>query len=600
MADPARQIEALTAAVNSLLQLQLNKEKSEASSSAHTSSHSEMYNHLSTRVEKYHYGTGDETKPFAKWLLRHEYTVVTEASCLPPQMQTRLVLDKLGQTEFDRLVDHVAPTDSSSMTQEALITTLKELFRDKIPITRRRIEILNYRYDRSTPITEHLGRINRHAADFDRSKLTDDNLRILLLLQLFCFSSDNDELKKIALRVIEKNQAASLKDVVAELEAYMNVASGLKTLGNPTKHSQVSVLNIAQSKRKEKKASYRKSTPEVDTSKAKPSFAMTLQYDTGSDITVIGKEDWIRIGSPKLVSSNTVEHAGGSEFDIIGRFYCTIRALGRNGVNLFGLNAIDSLNLWSTPLSELHPGSPALDSQPATSPTSKASSVHQMYAQPPNLLKSDQGVTPNLLKSDQGVTSQHNVYLEDVLQHFPILFADDLGTCSNFKVKFNIARDARPVQSKCRQIPYAIEALLAEELKRLESLGIIESVATSNWTSPIVIAKKQNGKIRLCGDYSTGVNSVLISNSHPLPTVDNINAKLNGNRYFNVLDLSDAFFQLEIDKDHREITTIVTPFGLYRYTREPFGLKTAPADFQQAMDNTLEGLEECPHILMTS
>ncbi|XP_024871376.1 uncharacterized protein K02A2.6-like, partial [Temnothorax curvispinosus] len=214
-----------------------------------------------------------------------------------------------------------------------------------------------------------------------------------------------------------------------------------------------------------------------------------------------------------------------------------------------------------------------------------------MYAQPPNLLKSDQGVTPNLLKSDQGVTSQHNVYLEDVLQHFPTLFADDLGTCSNFKVKFNIARDARPVQSKCRQIPYAIEALLAEELKRLEFLGIIESVATSNWTSPIVIAKKQNGKIRLCGDYSTGVNSVLISNSHPLPTVDNINAKLNGNRYFSVLDLSDAFFQLEIDKDHREITTIVTPFGLYRYTREPFGLKTAPTDFQQAMDNTLEGLE---------
>ncbi|XP_024870004.1 uncharacterized protein K02A2.6-like [Temnothorax curvispinosus] len=253
-------------------------------------------------------------------------------------------------------------------------------------------------------------------------------------------------------------------------------------------------------------------------------------------------------------------------------------------------------------LSELHPGSPALDSQPATSPTSGASSVHQMYAQPPNLLKSDQGVTPNLLKSDQGVTpnllksdqgvtSQHNVYLEDVLQHFPTLFADDLGTCNNFKVKVNIAKDARPVQSKCRQIPYAMEALLAEELKRLESLGIIESVATSNWTSPIVIAKKQNGKIRLCGDYSTGINSVLISNSHSLPTVDNINAKLNGNRYFSVLDLSDAFFQLEIDKDHREITTIVTPFGLYRYTREPFGLKTAPADFQQAMDNTLEGLE---------
>lgn len=76
-------------------------------------------------MEKYHYGSGDETKPFEKWLQRHEYTVVTEAACLPPQMQTRLVLDKLGQAEYDRLVNHIAPTDPSRIPQEDLLTTLK-------------------------------------------------------------------------------------------------------------------------------------------------------------------------------------------------------------------------------------------------------------------------------------------------------------------------------------------------------------------------------------------------------------------------------------------------------------------------------------------
>jgi len=49
------------------------------------------------------------------------------------------------------------------------------------------------------------------------SKLTD--LRILLLLQSFCYSKDNDELKRIALHVIEKNQNASLDDI-AEIEAH--------------------------------------------------------------------------------------------------------------------------------------------------------------------------------------------------------------------------------------------------------------------------------------------------------------------------------------------------------------------------------------------
>jgi len=58
-------------------------------------------------------------------------------------MQTRLVLDKLDQAEFDRLVDYVAPTyEFAHLPQHELIKTLKELFRDKVPIIRRRIEIL--------------------------------------------------------------------------------------------------------------------------------------------------------------------------------------------------------------------------------------------------------------------------------------------------------------------------------------------------------------------------------------------------------------------------------------------------------------------------
>lgn len=83
-------------------------------------------------MEKYTYGCGDETKPFSKWLQRHEYTIVTETTSLPPKSQTRLVLDKLGQTEFDRLVDHVASRDPTSMPQDEIIKTLKDLFRDKV------------------------------------------------------------------------------------------------------------------------------------------------------------------------------------------------------------------------------------------------------------------------------------------------------------------------------------------------------------------------------------------------------------------------------------------------------------------------------------
>lgn len=173
--DATEQIKALTAAINSLLQLHIRQDSSDgthSSSGTQVKSHTDLYNQLSTRVEKYVYGSGDTTKPFEKWLLRHDYTIVTESVSLPPEMRTRLVLDKLGQSEFERLLDHVAPMDPSKMTLKDLLDTLLKLFCDKIPITRRRIEILNYRYDRAIPITEHIDRINRHAAEFDRTKLT--------------------------------------------------------------------------------------------------------------------------------------------------------------------------------------------------------------------------------------------------------------------------------------------------------------------------------------------------------------------------------------------------------------------------------------------
>lgn len=102
-------------------------------------------------------------------------------------MRTRLIFDKLGQYEFDRLVDHIAPEHLTKVDQTELIDILKNLFREKISITHRRMELLNYQYDKSIPISEHIGRINQHASDFGRTNLFDDNLRVLFLLQSFCY-----------------------------------------------------------------------------------------------------------------------------------------------------------------------------------------------------------------------------------------------------------------------------------------------------------------------------------------------------------------------------------------------------------------------------
>ncbi|XP_011685490.1 PREDICTED: uncharacterized protein K02A2.6-like [Wasmannia auropunctata] len=185
----------------------------------------------------------------------------------------------------------------------------------------------------------------------------------------------------------------------------------------------------------------------------------------------------------------------------------------------------------------------------------------------------------------------NQVFRNQIVNEFPKLFSPGLGQCKNFQAKFTLSENAVPKQTSCRQIPYAMEKSLEKEISRLESLDIIERVHLSDWSTPIVIVKKPDGKIRLCADYSTGVNNALRGNSYPLPNIDLIMSKLNGNSYFSVLDLSDAFLQIEVAKDHRDVTAITTPKGLYRFKRLPFGIKTAPTIFQQAMNFTLSGLD---------
>ena len=55
-------------------------------------------------------------------------------------------------------------------------------------------------------------------------------------------------------------------------------------------------------------------------------------------------------------------------------------------------------------------------------------------------------------------------------------------------------------------------------------------------------------------------------------------------------DFSDEFLQLEVDEDSKELLTINTHKGLFRYNRLPFRAKTAPSIFQQTMDAMLTGI----------
>ena len=133
---------------------------------------------------------------------------------------------------------------------------------------------------------------------------------------------------------------------------------------------------------------------------------------------------------------------------------------------------------------------------------------------------------------------------------------------------------------------------IERELDRLESSGIIEKVTYSPWAAPVVPVRKGDGHIRLCGDYKVTINPELEIDKYPLPKPEEIFATLAGGKIFSKIDLTHAYQQMRLTEDCRNLVTINTHRGLYRYTRLPFGVASTPGLFQRVMDTIMQGLPE--------
>lgn len=185
------------------------------------------------------------------------------------------------------------------------------------------------------------------------------------------------------------------------------------------------------------------------------------------------------------------------------------------------------------------------------------------------------------------------VALEDVLKRHSSVFEESLGLAKDFTAKIHVDASEQPRFCKARTVPYALRERVEQELDRLQRLGVIEPIQSSEWAAPIVPIVKRDGSIRICGDFKLTVNKATRADSYPLPRIEDIFARLSGGKVFSTLDLAHAYLQIPLDEDSQKVVVINTHRGLYRYRRLPFGVHSAPAIFQRSMECILQGL---PHV----
>lgn len=108
----------------------------------------------------------------------------------------------------------------------------------------------------------------------------------------------------------------------------------------------------------------------------------------------------------------------------------------------------------------------------------------------------------------------------------------------------------------------------------------------SSAASPILIAQKPGGGVRICVDFR-GINNATLKSRYPIPLIRETLDSICKAKFFTKLDVIAAFNRVRVAPGSEWLTAFITRFGLYESLVTPFGLQGAPATFQNYVNDIL-------------
>ena len=96
---------------------------------------------------------------------------------------------------------------------------------------------------------------------------------------------------------------------------------------------------------------------------------------------------------------------------------------------------------------------------------------------------------------------------------------------------------------------------------------------------------------RVCIDPGQTVNKAIMRPKYQMPTLNEQLHKLYNTKCFSLVDIREGYLHCPLDDESSRLTTMHTSYGRYRWLRLPFGISSAPDEFQMGLATALEGLE---------
>ena len=197
---------------------------------------------------------------------------------------------------------------------------------------------------------------------------------------------------------------------------------------------------------------------------------------------------------------------------------------------------------------------------------------------------------PAFVKTLEHLSPEEQETLLEQLTPCKSLFSGGLATAKVQPIDFELKPGTRP--HHIRQpfsIPEVCKPATKKEINRLCAIGVLEKRSDSEWACGAFIIPKKTQDVRVVTDFRK-LNESIVRRPFPVPKIKDLLTSLRGFTHASAIDLSMGYYSIPLSEKAKELTSFLLPWGKYRYTRLPMGIKTATDVFQEVMNHVLGDL----------
>ncbi|XP_027337502.1 uncharacterized protein LOC113851229 [Abrus precatorius] len=161
--------------------------------------------------------------------------------------------------------------------------------------------------------------------------------------------------------------------------------------------------------------------------------------------------------------------------------------------------------------------------------------------------------------------SHHNPLISSLILQYQSLFhpPTTLPPPRPTDHHIHLLPNASPVNVRPYRYLHFQKCEIEKQIDEMLQAGLIQP-SHSPFSSPVLLVKKKDGSWRFCVDFRA-LNSILVKDRFPLPTIDELLDELGGAKWFSKLDLCQGFHQIRMSEADIQKTAFRTHTGHYEY-----------------------------------